>query len=59
MNESDSAERDFVYAKSPLTGTWYRVYEYERQDGGKLVAKQKEQVPDEWIEATEEAMSDD
>jgi hypothetical protein len=25
----ETAQHDYIYAKSPLTGNWYRVTEYE------------------------------
>jgi len=42
------------YAKSPMTGDYYRVTEYEDLGDGKIQAREKEQVdredvPDEWL----------
>jgi hypothetical protein len=56
-------ESGVCYAKSPLTGNWYRVTEWEKRGDGKIVAEKKEEVdrsdvPDEWVEATEEKMSE-
>lgn len=48
---------DEVYARSPMTDTWYRVTDYEEAGpGGKIVAKSKEEVereevPEEWQKA--------
>jgi hypothetical protein len=47
------------YGYSRLTDTWYRVTEWEDLGGGKIKAKSKkevprEDVPQEWIEATKE-----
>lgn len=50
--ESASAtQQDVRYARSPLTGTWFRVTEWEDLgDGtGKMVAKSKEQVPEDEV----------
>jgi len=50
---------DEVYSKSPLTGKWYRVTDWdEAGENGKIVAKSKEEVdreevPDHWIKAIE------
>ena len=55
---------DEVYAKSPLTGQWYRVTEWhEAGPGGKIVSNSKEEVdreevPDEWVKAVENNMAD-
>jgi len=60
---SDSENQSGVcYAKSPVTGNWYRVTEWEDRGDGKIVAEQKQQVdkddvPEEWVAATEERMS--
>jgi len=52
------------YAKSPLTGSWYRVSEWEDRGGGKILAKSKEEVsrdevPQEWIERIESGDADE
>jgi len=49
---------DPVYARSPLTGNWYRLDEYEDLGDGKFRAKEKteidrEDVPQQWLDATE------
>lgn len=54
---SESGER---YAKSPLTGNYYRVTKWKDLGGGKIQAQQKEQVdredvPDEWLEVLDDA----
>jgi hypothetical protein len=55
---------DEVYARSPMTDTWYRVTEYEeRGENGQIVAKQKEEVdredvPEEWQKAILNNMED-
>jgi ribosomal protein L37E len=48
------------YARSPLTGKWYRVSDWDELEDGKIVAKSKEEVdredvPEHWAEAIEEA----
>jgi uncharacterized Zn finger protein len=50
---------DPAYAYSPLTETWYRVWQYDRIGDGQIRATDKEavdrgEVPQRWIEATEE-----
>jgi len=52
------------YGRSPITGTWYRLHDYEDLGDGKVVAKGKtevsrEDVPQHWIDATEERDLDD
>jgi hypothetical protein len=47
------------YAYSQLTDTWYIVHDWEALGDGKIEAKSKEKVarenvPQEWIEATDE-----
>lgn len=47
------------YGYSRMTDTWYRVTEWEDLGDGKIKAKSKkrvprEDVPQEWIEATDE-----
>jgi len=42
-----------------MTGTWYRITEWEERDGEHIVARQKEEVvredvPQEWLDATDE-----
>jgi len=49
---------DPIYAKSELTDSWYRVWEYERKDGENIIAKSKtevskEEVPDQWVDRIE------
>lgn len=50
---------DPIYAYSRVTDTWYRVTEYDRVEGEKIVAKEKvevdrEAVPQAWLDATDE-----
>jgi len=52
------------YGYSRLTDTWYRVTDWEDLGGGKIKAKSKkevsrEDVPQEWIEATKERSDTD
>lgn len=54
-------EREFRYAYSKLTDTWYRVDEWEWHDkeNEQLVSKSKtevdrEDVPDKWIDGVKE-----
>jgi hypothetical protein len=47
------------YGYSKLTDTWYILHDWERLEGEKVVAKSKEEVPREevpqkWIDATDE-----
>lgn len=47
------------YAYSEITGTWYRVWQYDDLGNGQIVAKEKEsvdveEVPEVWIEAMAE-----
>lgn len=54
---------DPAYAHSPMTDTWYRVWDYERLGDGEIQATDKEEVgreevPQRWIEATEERTSE-
>ena len=56
--DNDSTDR---YAYSQLTDTWYRVADWDDLGDGKIQAKSKEEVareevPQEWIEATEEQL---
>jgi len=57
MNEKS----DVCYAKSPVTGNWYRVTEWDSRGDGKIVSESKEkvdksEVPGEWVTATEKRM---
>lgn len=50
---------DPVYAKSPLTGEYYRVSDYDDLGDGKIVCHEKEvvdrdEVPDRWLEALDD-----
>jgi len=64
MSENDQSEAQTPrYAKSPVTGTWYRVDAYEDLGDGKIVAESKtevdvEDVPEDVRRATEERMGD-
>lgn len=52
---------DPVYARSPVTGNWYRVTDYEKAgEDGRIVANEKEEVPreevpEDWQDAITEA----
>ena len=56
-----------IIAKSPITGEWYRVTEWETLEDGKVVAREKEpidesEVPEpvrEQLEGEEESTSSD
>lgn len=61
MTNSDqtSAETGERYAKSPLTGNYYRVTEWVDHGDGKIQAKDKElvdreDVPDDWLEVLDD-----
>lgn len=59
MTENDTNR----YGYSQLTDTWYRVTDWDDLGDGKIRAKSKEEVdredvPREWIEATEEAIEE-
>lgn len=50
--------RKTIYAKSPLTGHFYRVERWEDKGDGKIQAKEKtkvdrEEVPDDWLQRLE------
>jgi hypothetical protein len=56
--------QDKRYAYSRMTDTWYIVHEWEDVGDGKIRAKSKEpvdreNVPQEWIEATNEGDADE
>jgi len=58
MNEQSSSDME-RYGYSRLTDTWYRVTDWEDLGDGKIQAKSKEEVPreevpQEWLNATEE-----
>jgi hypothetical protein len=57
--ELEQTETGIRYAKSPLTGTYYRVTEWEDRGDGKIVAEQKhevdrDEVPEVWLAALDE-----
>lgn len=48
-----------IYARSPLTGAYYRVEEWVRYDDGRIQSREKtevdrSEVPDEWLEHLED-----
>ena len=56
MSDVQTGER---YAKSPLTGNYYRVTRWVRLEGDKIQAKQKEEierseVPEKWLEVLDD-----
>jgi hypothetical protein len=61
VTQDSRNESGVCYAKSPITGNWYRVTEWEYRGDSKIVAERKEQVdksevPEEWVTATEKQM---
>jgi len=56
---SDEVETGERYAKSPMTGTWYRVTKWVDHGDGKIQARAKtevakSEVPDEVVAALED-----
>lgn len=60
MTQNDTSEEKSVrYAYSKLSDTWYRVHDWEHVEGNRIIANSKEEVareevPQEWLDATEE-----
>jgi hypothetical protein len=59
--DMDDVEQGERYAKSPLTGNFYRVTAWVDRGDGKITAVTKEEVertevPDEWLEGIEQAV---
>lgn len=55
MSNSANVETGERYAKSPMTGNYYRVTKWLDKGDGKIQARQKEpvdreDVPEEWLE---------
>jgi len=59
VTDTTDTEHGERYGFSRMTGTWYRITEWEERDGEHIVARQKEEVvredvPQEWLDATDE-----